>query len=442
MRVISLQAQNILRLSAVSITWDREQAVLTIGGKNGAGKSSVVNALAMAIGGADMCPDEPLKHGEVTGFVEVDFDDLVVRREFYQETLGVPPNASIVTKSKLVVKNKENIVQGTPQKLLDRFVSKLTFDPMVFLEMDAKPQDDLLRRLAAIDVSEFETRRQAAATLRTTLNRDLQEAVTRLQGLTQWPSTPPEEISMAEVSAELERANNARSEFEKAARQVEQIESDIVQQQATFKTIDEQINALDAERERLMKLHTGTADKIVGLGEHLDVAKARKETLDGLVPNITIIKDRLSEVETINNHVRANKAFAAEQAVIVTKKTALDEQDGIVADMVEAKRKALTEAQLPVAGLALSETNGVMFNGVPLKQASTAEQIRVSVAIGFALNPGLKLLLVRNGNALDEDSMKLVADEAAKAGGQILMEYVTKNAGDVSVFIEDGHVGG
>jgi hypothetical protein len=125
------------------------------------------------------------------------------------------------------------------------------------------------------------------------------------------------------------------------------------------------------------------------------------------VPNVDDIQLRLSEIEIINAKVRENRAFleakkshagiAAEVQVINTEIAALDAQ----------KESLLTSAKFPVDGLGISD-DGVTFNGVPFVQASTAEQLRVSVAIGLALHPKL--------------------------------EYVTKSAEGVSVLIEDGAV--
>jgi hypothetical protein len=65
--------------------------------------------------------------------------------------------------------------------------------------------------------------------------------------------------------------------------------------------------------------------------------------------------------------------------------------------------------------------------------------IKISVAIGFALNPKLKILLIRDGSLLDDDNMKVVAEMAAAAGAQIWMERVGTDE-HTSVVIEDGHV--
>ena len=80
------------------------------------------------------------------------------------------------------------------------------------------------------------------------------------------------------------------------------------------------------------------------------------------------------------------------------------------------------------------------FGSLPFSQASSSEQLRVSVAIGLALNPKLKVLLIRSGNLLDDDSLKAVAAQAEAAEAQVWVEWVTANAEGVSVMIEDGRV--
>jgi hypothetical protein len=59
--------------------------------------------------------------------------------------------------------------------------------------------------------------------------------------------------------------------------------------------------------------------------------------------------------------------------------------------------------------------------------------------MGFAMNPKLKILLIRDGSLLDEDNLKMVAEMAEKEGGQLWLERVSEGS-EVSVIIEDGMV--
>ena len=89
----------------------------------------------------------------------------------------------------------------------------------------------------------------------------------------------------------------------------------------------------------------------------------------------------------------------------------------------------------------MNEDGTVLFDGVPLSQASRAQQIRTSVAIGIAMNPKLKVLLIRDGSLLDEENMQLVVDMAKQHDAQIWIERVgDKDAS--AIIIEDGHVRG
>ena len=67
---------------------------------------------------------------------------------------------------------------------------------------------------------------------------------------------------------------------------------------------------------------------------------------------------------------------------------------------------------------------GVTFNGVPFKQASTAEQWIVAMSIGVAANPKLGVVLIRDGSLLDETSMSVVAQFAEEKELQVFIETV------------------
>ena len=70
---------------------------------------------------------------------------------------------------------------------------------------------------------------------------------------------------------------------------------------------------------------------------------------------------------------------------------------------------------MPVEGLGFG-AGIVTFNGLPFDQASTAEQLRVSVAIAMAANPKLRVLRIKHGNDLDADNLAARIRAFARAG--------------------------
>ena len=71
---------------------------------------------------------------------------------------------------------------------------------------------------------------------------------------------------------------------------------------------------------------------------------------------------------------------------------------------------------------------GVTYNGVPFSQASSAEQIRVSLAMAMALNPKLRVVRILDGSLLDADSMRQVAEMATAADYQVWVERVADDS--------------
>lgn len=104
----------------------------------------------------------------------------------------------------------------------------------------------------------------------------------------------------------------------------------------------------------------------------------------------------------------------------------------------EEQTALLASAKFPVPGLAF-DAEGVTLDGIPFKQCSQGQALRVSVAIGLAANPKLKVLLVRDGSLLDAKGLQLLAEMAAAAEAQVFVERVGDGK-ECQVVIEDGHV--
>jgi hypothetical protein len=146
----------------------------------------------------------------------------------------------------------------------------------------------------------------------------------------------------------------------------------------------------------------------------------------------------MAEAEGINRRVRANQS-RKELAARLEAAKALSKQftEGIDG-LDEQKRALLAAAAFPVPGLSIDEET-VTVDGIPFEQLSGALQLRVSVAMGLALNPTVKVLLIRDGSLLDEENLGMVAEMAAEAGAQVWLERVGAGQ-EVAIVLEDGTV--
>lgn len=461
MKIIKLVAENVKRLHAVEVT-PGDAPLITIGGKNGAGKSSVLDSIAYAMGGEKLVPSEPIRAGETEARVVVDLGDLVVTRKFKRDKNYVQCNGPEVgggnvgvivghehnegcqwqwgeTRSTLVVTNKDGARYPSPQAMLDKLLGRLTFDPLAFARDDPKRQDETLRKLVGLDVAPIDARRAAAASERASLKKIHAIKESQLLALPKYPEAPEAEIPMGEITKAMQDAEDARVEAEKLEQLRSADETTCERISGDLKKIDALIADTEARLAQLRRDREATAAHAAEAGNRLEAAAARAEAARAGVPDAAALRARLREAETTNAQVRANQRYKTALEEIAALASQVEEQDALVAAADAEKRAALATTKFPVEGLGLSD-NGVMFNGLPFAQAGSAEQLRVSVMVGLALNPKLKVLLIRNGNMLDEDSLKYVGELATDAGAQVWIEWVTGDASDVAVMLVDGEV--
>ena len=152
MRIVRLQAENVKRLRAVEIAPDGN--VVVIAGRNAQGKSSVLDAIWMALAGGSGAKEtsRPISDGEERASVVLDMGDIVVTRRW---------TSSGTT---LEVTSPDGARYPSPQSLLDGLLGRLSFDPLAFAQQDPKGQ--LATLLSVVDLpfdpAELDTERDVA----------------------------------------------------------------------------------------------------------------------------------------------------------------------------------------------------------------------------------------------------------------------------------------
>ncbi len=408
LRVLGLEAENFMRLRAVRIAPDGD--VVVVGGRNAQGKSSLLDAIWATFqnAAAARAIPQPIRDGEDTARVRLDLGDLIVTRTW-----------SVDHGTRLTVESPTGARYRSPQTILDTLVGPLSFDPLAFVRASEKEQVTQLLALLNLDEdpADIDRRRAAVFEERTGVNRDVRQLAARLAGMPEDPGAPASEISIGEALDELRRAEEAvavsSAQQSEATRMADRLDE-----------IDRQITELEAERER--------------------VGTARFELLSRLasadtLPDVEALRARIGDIESLNERARKaeqRRKVTAEHAAAEAHAAKLTED---IRCLDETRRTLLAEAEMPLPGLAFADdAGGLTYSGVPLRQCSSAEQIRVAVAVAMATDPRLRVLRVKDGSLLDEDSMGLLAELAAEYGFQVWVERV---GGDgAGIVIEDGEV--
>lgn len=423
-RIVKVSINDVLRLSVVEI--EPTGNVVTLGGKNGAGKSSVLNAIEMAFGGKRVMPEKPIREGAERGDIVIDLGDIIVER--------------VITESsdRLVVKSADGAVYPRPQEMLNKLFAAIAFDPLRFASQEPKEQAETMRGLVGLDLSAVDADRQHWFDQRTEVGRDLKKAQARLEAAPRHPDAPAQEVSVAALGEELTRRQaqvRHRDGLNRAVRAkidaVTALDRDVVRAKDRIKTLEAE---LAAAREDLT-----AREGFVEQGK--DAARAVKAAADTYqVDDPGEIQTQLANAETVNRQVREN----AEHERLLSEVFALDDSirtmTANIAECDATKLRAVAETKFPVEGLSLTDS-GVWMKGVPFAQASKAEQLRVSLAVGIAMNPELRVMFVRDGSLLDEDGLRLIAELAEQHDCQVWLEDA-RTTDPAAVIIEDGHIRG
>jgi len=415
-KIIALSSENVKRLSVVEIKPDGN--VVVIGGRNGQGKSSVLDSIQYALGG-DTTDKMPVRRGEDKAKVVLDLGDIVVRRTF-----------TAAGGTALVVTNADGVRQASPQAILDKLVGKLTFDPLEFARQKPKQQAETLRALVGLDTSAMDAERDKVFEERTAVNREAKALEARMNGMPSHPGAPTTETSTAEILADQQLASEKNQANQLLRIEAEGAANFFASRQADLLETDEQIERLQAQRvTQTQALHDA----------RLSLQSAEKKIENLKDEDLTPFRTKAAEAERTNLKVRENTARAAVVKLFKAKTEEAEKLTSKIEDIDAKKKKAIMAAKFPIEGMAFDTAGGVTLNAIPFEQCSSAEQLRVSVAIGIALNPKLRVLLIRDGSLLDEQSLKLLLDMAKAADAQIWLEVVS--TGDqTSVIIEDGRV--
>jgi spore coat protein CotH len=146
----------------------------------------------------------------------------------------------------------------------------------------------------------------------------------------------------------------------------------------------------------------------------------------------------MGEAENLNLKIRENQSFDIVNQKLLELREQSKSLNTQISKITDDKAKSLAKAEFPIEGLAIDD-DGVTFEDIPFVQCSSAQRIRVSVAIGLAMNPKLRVLLIREGSLLDSKNLGMIAEMAMKAEAQIWIERVSKGK-ECSIIIENGEI--
>lgn len=408
-KINALQVENVKRVKAVALE-PSANGLTVIGGKNGQGKTSVLDAIAWALGGDRYRPSNAEREGST-----------------------LPPHIKLELSNGLTVersgKNSALKVVDTTgnrsgQQLLNEFVEQLAIDLPRFLQASNREKADTLLQVIGVgdQVRSLEVKEKEVYNRRRMIGQEADRKRKYADELPHYPAAPNEPVSASQLIRQQQDILARNGENQRKRMRANQIEHEYGRTAAHVSLLRSQL--ADAEKQ-LQQLEA-------------DLAIAQKDALDLQDESTDEIERSLQEIEQINIQVRANcarekaeqdAAYYAQQYQDLTKE---------LEEIRHDKYALLDSAKLPLPGLSV-EDGELTYNGKKWDCMSGADQLIAATAIVRAINPKCGFVLLDKLEQLDADQLHMFGVWLQSQQLQVIATRVSTGP-ECSIIIEDGFV--
>lgn len=425
-KIASLELENVKRIHAVELE-PAQDGLTVIGGKNAQGKTSVLDAIAWALGGDKMKPADPNRKGGATpARLRVELSNgIVVERKGKNGSLHVTDTTG----------------KKAGQQLLNDFISQLALNIPRFMNgSDADKATALLQTLGIdAELAKIDGSIRATFQDRQLVGRDAKAKRAHAEKLPHHDDAPDAPVSAAELIQEQQAilARNgeklkAKQDAEDTAKKAEFARSTAYAATSRAADLEQQLNEARAELARRTKEAEEAEEKAKVLAQ---------STAELVLESTEEIEASIANIETINNKVRDNQAKAEADAEALRVE---QEYDGLTQKLedLRAKRRGLLDgAPLPLPELSIDDEGALTYKDHTWGDMSGAEQLVVATAIVRATKPECGFVLVDKLEQFDTDELAKFGEWAKGENLQIIGTRVATDD-SCTVVIVDGRIEG
>lgn len=406
-KINSLEFENVKRIKAVRLE-PTKNGLTVIGGKNKQGKTSVLDAIAWALGGDKFKPSAAERDGSVIPpHLKVTLDNgIIVERSGKNSSLKV-------------IDPKGN--KGG-QQLLNSFVEQFALDLPKFMNQSSKEKAATLLKIIGVGdkLYQLEHQEQTAYNQRTAIGRIADQKAKYAKEMTVYPGVPTEIVSASELIRQQQEILVRNAENQRKREQLAALESQ-------RERLSDKMTALEQELESVKSLYSKTES---------DLVSARKSAAELVDESTAELEASISDIEEINRRVRANLDREKAETEAEGYRRQYEQLTSEIEDIRQAKTDLLKNADLPLDGLAV-ENGELTYNGYKWDGMSSAEQLIVAASIVRRLNPDCGFVLLDKLEQMDTDTLNEFGKWLEEQGLQAIATRVS-TGGECSIIIEDG----
>lgn len=399
-KINSLEFENVKRIKAVQLT-PAKNGLTVIGGDNRQGKTSVLDAIAWALGGDRFKPSSPQREGSVVEpHLKVTLDNgIVVERSGKNSSLKVIDPSG----------NKGG------QQLLNSFVEQLALDLPKFMNQSSKEKADTLLKIIGVgdQLYKLEQEEQLQYNRRTEIGRIADQKAKFAKEMPVYTDVPAEPLSVSELI---------------------QSQQQILAKNGMNKQKREQLDYYTKQLEIAKQAYDHAKSVFEAAENSFKLAKGEVEGLED--ESTAELEQNIAQIEELNEKVRAN--LEREKAEIEAEgyQKQYDELTGQIENIRQQKKDLLNGADLPLEGLSV-ESSELVYNGQKWDCMSSAEQLIVATSIVRKLNPECGFVLLDKLEQLDAKTLDSFGKWLEKEGLQAIATRVS-TGDECAIIIEDG----
>lgn len=442
LKILKAEIKNFKNISYREVDFNGKSAVIV--GPNGVGKSSLIQAICSPIN-SKFIPAEPVKSGEQKAEVI-----LTIGGIFHGEEVSYRIGCYFSEENKrgkLVLRNSEGTEIGSAKTNLNQIIGNISFDIMEFMrlaktesgkisESGVKKQIELVKSLmgkeAIKKLNELDALYKEKYDERTDVNRDIkyvEQLIEKSRFSIDDIDKYSEKLSSADILEQIEKAKNKNNIHLKCKQYISSYES---RQGELFKDITLLLEKYDInDKDKFVE------EAVNNLREHkLKACQAYVDKNEMI--NVEDLNNKLSGIDEHNEKHNTIIQIKEKEKELRLKQKQAKEITDLLASINQDKLDIFQSANLPVKGLSFND-ECVMYDGLPLteEQHPTSRLIKIGLEIGMALNPNLRLLVIKDGSLLDEKSMKYILKTCEEKDYQLLIEKVLPEGDELSVeFVE------
>lgn len=408
-KIASLTTENVKRVKSVHIE-PSPNGLTIIGGNNNNGKTSILDAIAWALGGNKYRPSKAQREGSV-----------------------VPPTINLKLSNGLIVerKGKNSDLKVTDptgnkagQNLLDSFIEELAINLPKFINSSDKEKANTLLEIIGVgqQLYELECQEKEKYNMRRSIGQiaDQKEKFAKEQPF--YPEAPKTLVSITDLITQQQDILAKNGENQRKRDMTDQLHRQATQLMAEIERQENTLANLKAQYQSVLRDY--------------DVAQKTSEQLQD--ESTEELEESIANIEAINIKVRANLDREKAEQDAAEYRAQYSSLTTEIESLRKQRMDLLQNADLPLEGLSV-EDGELLYNGQRWDNMSGSQQLMVSTAIVRKLKPECGFVLIDKLEQMDMQTLNEFGAWLEQEGLQAIATRVS-TGDECSIIIEDGYV--